>query len=48
MIRKEASGLVSIAIPGIYMKQPYIVTNRKGKQVTKQRYVQIAAVAAID
>ena len=29
------------------MKQPYIVTNRKGKQVTKQRYVLIAAVVAM-
>ncbi|UJF35761.1 transposase [Paenibacillus hexagrammi] len=43
----RTSGLVSIAIPDIYMKQPYTVTNRKGKQVTKQRYVQIAAVAAM-
>jgi hypothetical protein len=44
---QKTSGLVSIAIPNIYMKQPYTVTNRKGKQVTKQRYVQIAAVAAM-
>jgi hypothetical protein len=44
---QKASGLVSIAVPDIYMKQPYTVTNRKGKQVTKQRYVQIAAVVAM-
>lgn len=44
---QKTSGLVSIAIPDIYMKQPYTVTNRKGKQVTKQRYVQIASVVAI-
>lgn len=47
LTRKEASGLVSLAIPGIYMKQPYVVMNRKGKQVTKQRYIKIAAVAAM-
>jgi hypothetical protein len=41
------SGLVSIAIPDIYMKQPYFVTNKKGKQVKKQRFVQIAAVVAM-
>jgi hypothetical protein len=41
------SGLVSIAIPDIYMKQPYFVTNKKGKQVKKQRFVPIAAVAAM-
>lgn len=32
---QAASGLVSIAIPDIYMKQPYFVTNKKGKQVKK-------------
>lgn len=47
LTRQQTSGLVSIAIPDIYMKQPYIVTNRKGKQVTKKRYVQIAAVVAM-
>jgi hypothetical protein len=41
------SGLVSIAIPKIYMKRPYQMINKKGKEVTKQRYVQIAAIAAI-
>jgi hypothetical protein len=41
------SGLVSVAIPHIYMKRPYQVTNKKGKVVTKQRFVQIAAIAAI-
>jgi hypothetical protein len=44
---QASSGLVSIAIPDIYMKQPYFVTNKKGKQVKKQRYVQIAAVVAM-
>lgn len=44
---KKKSGLVSISIPDIYMKRPYTAVNRKGKQVTKQRYVQIAAVVAI-
>jgi hypothetical protein len=44
---QASSGLVSIAIPDIYMLQPYTVTNRHGKQVTKKRYVQIAAVVAL-
>lgn len=43
---QKTSGLVSIAIPDIYMKQPYTLTNAKGKQVTKQKYVQIAAIVA--
>ncbi|TVY10350.1 transposase [Paenibacillus cremeus] len=47
LTRQGASGLVSISIPNIYMKQPFTVTNRKGKQVTKQRFVQIAAVVAM-
>lgn len=47
LTRQATAGLVSIAIPDIYMKQPYSVVNRKGKQVTKQRYVQIAAVVAM-
>ncbi|WP_261304201.1 transposase [Paenibacillus andongensis] len=38
--------MASIAIPDIYMKQPYTITNAKGKQVNKQKYVQIAAVMA--
>lgn len=29
------------------MKQPYFVTNKKGKQVKKQRFVHIAAVVAM-
>jgi hypothetical protein len=41
------SGLSSVSIPDIYMKRPYTMVNRQGKQVTKQRYVRIAAVAAI-
>ncbi|OPA75376.1 hypothetical protein BVG16_21455 [Paenibacillus selenitireducens] len=45
--RQGSTSLVSIAIPNIYMKQPTMVTNRKGKQVKKQRYVQIAAVVAM-
>lgn len=47
LTRQTTSGLVSIAIPDIYMKQPIVVTNRKGKQVTKQRFVPIAAVVAM-
>lgn len=47
LTRQATSGLSSIAVPGIYMKRPYTVVNRKGKQVTKQRFVQIAAVVAI-
>ncbi|UJF31744.1 transposase [Paenibacillus hexagrammi] len=43
----EASGLTSISIPDIYMKRPYATVNRKGNQVTKQRYVLVAAVVAI-
>jgi hypothetical protein len=47
LARQATSGLVSIAIPDIYMKQPYTVTNRKGRQVMKQRFVPIAAVVAM-
>ncbi|WP_281886603.1 transposase [Paenibacillus sp. YYML68] len=47
LVAEGTSGLVSLAIPDIYMKQPHPVTNRRGKQVNKQRYVQIAAVAAM-
>lgn len=47
LTRQAASGLSSIAIPDIYMKRPYTTVNRKGMQVTKQRYVPIAAVLAI-
>ncbi|WP_144028333.1 transposase [Paenibacillus ferrarius] len=47
LTRQAAFGLVSIAIPDIYMKQPYTVTNSKGKQVSKQRYVRIAAIVAM-
>jgi hypothetical protein len=47
LIGQGKSGLSSVSIPDNYMKQPYTTVNRKGKQVTKQRYVQIAAVAAI-
>jgi hypothetical protein len=46
LVRQAPSGLVSIAISDIYMKQPYIVTTRKGKQVTKKRFVPVAAVVA--
>ncbi|NQX69756.1 hypothetical protein HQN90_26850 [Paenibacillus alba] len=47
LTRQATVGLASIAIPDIYLKQPYTLTNRKGKQVTKQRYVQIAAIVAM-
>lgn len=47
LTRQATSGLCSISIPNIYMKRPYTVMNRKGRQVTKQRYVPIAAVVAI-
>jgi hypothetical protein len=47
LIRQASTGLVSLSIPDIYMKQPYTVTNRKGKDVIKQRYVRIAAVVAM-
>jgi hypothetical protein len=46
LMRQASSGLVSIAIPDIYMKQPYTVINRKGKQAVKQRFVPVAAVVA--
>lgn len=42
-----ATGVVGIAIPNIYMKMPYETVNRKGKIVIKQKYVLIAAVAAM-
>lgn len=41
------NGVAGISIPNIYMKRPYKKINKKGKEVTKQRYVQIAAVAAM-
>lgn len=47
LTRQASSGIVSIAIPNIYMKRPYQVTNRKGKEVTKQRYVRIAIIVAM-
>lgn len=47
LTRQASSGLVSIAVPQIYMKRPYQVTNKKGKEVTKQRYVRIAAIVAM-
>ncbi|WP_254611158.1 transposase [Paenibacillus sp. JMULE4] len=47
LTRQATSGLSSISIPGIYMKRPYTTINRKGKQVTKQRFVPIAAVVAM-
>jgi hypothetical protein len=46
LMRQAPSGLVAITIPGIYMKQPYTVTNRNGKRVVKQRFVPIAVVVA--
>jgi hypothetical protein len=47
LTHQASSGLVSIAIPQIYMKRPYQVINKKGKEVTKQRYVRIAAIVAM-
>jgi hypothetical protein len=47
LTRQATSGLSSIAIPGVYMKRSYTVVNRKGKQVTKQRFVPVAAVVAM-
>ncbi|MFC3768600.1 transposase [Paenibacillus sp. GCM10012303] len=47
LTRQATSGLSSISIPGIYMKRSYITVNRKGKQVTKQRFVPVAAVVAM-
>lgn len=41
------TGVVGIDIPNIYMKMPYEVVNKKGKVVKKQRFVQIAAIAAV-
>src|SRR5690606_7774593 len=47
LTRQGTSGVSAISIPEIYMKRPYTAVNQKGKQVTKQRYVRIAAVVAI-
>jgi len=47
LTRQATSGLVSVAIADIYMKQPYKIMNRKGRQVAKQRFVPIAAVVAM-
>jgi len=42
-----SSGLVSLSIPDIYMKLPYETTTKKGRPISKQRYVRIAAVVAM-
>jgi hypothetical protein len=47
LTRHATSGLRSISIPGIYMKRPYTTLNGKGDQVTRQRYVAVAAVVAM-
>ena len=47
LVFQATSGLVSIAIPNIYMKMPYEITNKKGKKVRKMRYEPIAAIAAL-
>jgi hypothetical protein len=46
LMKSAKTGLVSISIPDIYMKQPYTITNKKGKEITKHRYVMVAAVVA--
>nr|WP_229250977.1 transposase [Desulfosporosinus sp. SRJS8] len=46
-LKVQGVGLVSVAVPEIYMKIPYETTNKKGKAVTKQRYTLIAAVVAM-
>ncbi|MCZ8516923.1 transposase [Paenibacillus filicis] len=46
LLKLGLSGHVGIAIPNIYMKLPYTVTNRKG-QVKKMRFVSVAAVVAM-
>ena len=45
MLRLRKKGQ-SMGLPAIYMKLPYEMTTRKGKSITRQRYVPIAAVAA--
>ncbi len=47
LTRQASSGLCSISIPDIYMKRPYTTVNKKGEQVTRQRFVPVAAVAAM-
>lgn len=47
-LKVQGSGLVSVAVPDIYMKMPYEITNKKGKVVTKQRFTPIAAVIAMN
>ena len=46
-LKIQGPGLVSVAVPDIYMKMPYKITNKKGKLVTKQRFTPIAAVVAM-
>jgi len=36
----------ALSIPDIYMKMPYQATTKRGKQVTRHRFVQIAAIIA--
>jgi len=47
-LKLQGSGLVSVAVPDIYMKMPYKITNKKGKVVTKQRFTLIAAVVTMN
>ncbi|MDA8212464.1 MAG: transposase [Clostridia bacterium] len=44
-VRALGSGSV-LSIPDIYIKLPYETTTRKGKPITRQRYLPIAAIAA--
>lgn len=39
--------LAGISMPDMYMKMPYMVTNRKGEEKKKYRYTAIAAVVAM-
>jgi hypothetical protein len=47
LLKQGTLGLVSVSIPNIYMKLPYIITNKKGKHLTQQRFTPIAAVVAM-
>ena len=47
LVSTGKSGLTAFSIPNIYMKFPYPVIGRKGQETTKNKFIPIAAVAAI-
>ncbi len=47
LLKSAAEGeIAALSIPDIYMKIPYQSTTKRGKQVTRHKYVPIAAIVA--